>query len=280
MRLDGLTASKDQQIYPDFTDAIRGAMAEEVRRFVGDVVFDQNGRFEDLLIADHVFVNDQLAAYYGLPGPGGDFARVAVSPESGRGGLLGLGAVLASHAHSNESSPIKRGVFVRHQLLCQDLPAPPPDLDTTPPGLDPSLTTRERFAQHTADPACAGCHRYIDGVGFGFEGFDGAGARRTVEHGLPVDTSGTVVALESLADGTEHRFDDVRELAELIAFSENAQACLPLQYFRFARGYQETVFDSCAVHNLHLEFSEAGLNLQELLVAVTALPTFTVRKAN
>jgi hypothetical protein len=279
LRTDGITASKDASIYPGFTDAVRVAMTEEERRFITEVVFEKNGTFRDLFVSDHVIVNDTLADFYGVPRPGagGGFAPVPVTPESGRGGLLGLGSVLASHAHSNESSPIKRGVFVRRRLLCQDLPDPPPSLDTTPPGLDPTLTTRERFAAHTADPACSGCHQYIDSVGFGLEGFDGAGARRTVENGRSVDLSGEVLGLEDLGDDTRTPFHDGPGLAALIAESEAAQECLPLQYFRYARGIEVTSDDACTVHNLQLTFTESDLSIQDLLVAIVAQPSFAVR---
>jgi Protein of unknown function (DUF1592)/Protein of unknown function (DUF1588)/Protein of unknown function (DUF1595)/Protein of unknown function (DUF1587)/Protein of unknown function (DUF1585) len=278
LRTDGLTANKDATIYPSFTDQIRDDMAEEQRRFFEHVIFEQNGSFEDLFTADYVYANASLAQFYDLPPPSSDWAQVPVAPDSGRGGILGLGAVLASHAHSNESSPIKRGVFVRTRLLCQDLAPPPPDVDATPPGLDPSLTTRERFAAHDENPACSGCHKYIDGVGFGFEGFDGVGARRTVENGLPVDMSGTVVSLEGFDKDTRDDFKDTRALGALLAGSASAQACLPLQYFRYARGYSETVYDACTINNLQLDFSEGRLNLQDMLVAVTGSPIFTKRK--
>ena len=279
LRTDGLSANKDSQIYPGFTDAIREDMAEEQRRFVEHVIFEQNGSFADLFTADYVYANASLAQFYGLEPSGNDWAEYPVAEDSGRGGLLGLGAVLASHAHSNESSPIKRGVFVRTRLMCQELAPPPPDVDATPPGLDPTLTTRDRFARHTADPACSGCHQFIDGVGFGFEGFDGVGARRTVENGLPVDMSGTVVGLEGFDKQTSEDFNDVRDLGAMIAGSENAQACMPLQYFRYARGYTETPYDACTIHNLQLDFKNGQLNIQDLLVAVTASPVFTKRKA-
>jgi hypothetical protein len=277
---EAAAGNKDATIYPDFTPVIREAIVEEQRRFVEHVVFEKNGTFEDLFLADYVFANDALAEFYGLPGAGGQFGQVPTDPETGRGGLLGLGTVLAAHAHSNESSPVKRGVFVRGRLLCQDLPPPPPDLDATPPGLDPTLTTRERFAVHSSDPACRSCHQYIDGVGFSFEGFDGAGQRRTTENGLPIDTSGELVGLEGLGNASSVDYDGVRELAEMVADSNSGRACLPLQYFRFARGYEERTTDACAINNLRAAFVRADLNLQELLVAITSLPTFTQRAAN
>jgi hypothetical protein len=278
LRTDGLTANKDTSIYPGFTDEIRNDMAEEQRRFVEHVIFEQNGSFADLFTADYLYANGSLAQFYGLSSQGNDWQEYPVTDDSGRGGLLGLGAVLASHAHSNESSPIKRGVFVRTRLLCQDLSPPPPDVDATPPGLDPSLTTRERFARHTADPACSGCHQFIDGVGFGFEGFDGVGARRTIENGLPVDMSGNVVGLEGFDKPTQQSFNDVRDLSAMLAGSETAQACMPLQFFRYARGYTETAYDACTINNLQLDFKNGELNIQDMLVAVTASPVFTKRK--
>lgn len=275
LRTDGINGNKDTSIYPLFTDTLREAMIEEERRFVTHVVFEQNGSFKDLFTADYVTVNGPLADFYGLPRPATDFAPVPVTPESGRGGLLGLGSVLASHAHSNESSPIKRGVFVRNRLLCQELVPPPPGIDTTPPGLDPTLTTRERFARHTADPACSGCHTLIDGIGFGLEGFDGIGGRRLTENGLPVDLSGDVVGLDGEASNP---FVDAPALASLLAESESAQACLPLQYFRFARGIAEDEYDACAIHNLQLAFGDSGLSIQEMLVTIVGQPSFAIRK--
>src|SRR6185295_5842377 len=125
---------------------------------------------------------------YGLSAAAGpSVGLVPVTPDSHRGGLLTLGSVLASHAHAMDSSPIKRGVFVRRRLLCQSLPDPPANIDTTPPPLDRTKTTRDRFAEHTSNSACKQCHQYIDGVGFGFEGYDGAGAYRTTENGASID---------------------------------------------------------------------------------------------
>src|SRR5690606_30112534 len=122
------------------------------------------------------------------------------APAGQRGGILRTGALMAAHAHAMESAPVLRGVFVRKRLMCQELPPPPPDIDTTPPGLDPTLTTRERFSRHSDDPLCESCHRLIDPIGFSFEAYDGAGGFRELDNGSPIDVSGRMVALESLND--------------------------------------------------------------------------------
>src|SRR6185295_7694699 len=162
-----------------FDDTVRKAMVEEQDAFVASAVFDSTGKLDELFNADYVFASLPLARFYGLAGGGATATKIPgrTTPAAGpRGGLLLLGSVLGMHAHSNESSPVRRGVFVRNRLLCQTLPAPPENLNIMPPGLDPTLTTRARFARHSTDDLCKSCHRFIDPVGFGFERYDGVGA--------------------------------------------------------------------------------------------------------
>ena len=91
------------------------------------MIFGGAGTFGELFEADYVYVNDVLAPFYGLPAGGRTPAHAGppAPAEHPRGGLLTLGAVVGMHAHSNESSPVRRGVFVRTRLLCQTLPPPP-----------------------------------------------------------------------------------------------------------------------------------------------------------
>jgi len=280
LRSEGvLSANKDKTIYPSFSDSLREAMMAEQTRFFAKVVLEDNGTFEQLFTPSFTMVNRELASFYGLTPPANDFDMVNVA-DSGRGGVLGLGAVLASHAHQNESSPIKRGLFVRDRLLCQTLPSPPASLDTTPPGLDPTLTTRARFARHTADPTCTGCHKFIDSVGFGLENFDGVGQRRDVENGMPVDTSGSIVGVESLDDKEVHTFSGNRELAAVLRDSDSAKACLAMQYYRFGRGYEERASDACSLSALRSKFEAGGLTVRDLLSNLPLLKSFTIRAAD
>jgi hypothetical protein len=105
-------------------------------------------------------MTDDLADYYGAPAGSGeaDAAGFKRTDTGTAAGLLGHGGVLTTHALPTSSSPIHRGKLVRERLLCQEMPPPPPALDTSPPPVDPTLSTRERYTQHSADPTCAGCH--------------------------------------------------------------------------------------------------------------------------
>ena len=53
-------------------------------------------------------------------------------------------------------------------------------------------TMRERMEQHRANPACAGCHKLMDPIGFALENFDAVGAlaRPRATNGTPIDAVG------------------------------------------------------------------------------------------
>ncbi|HEV8245867.1 MAG TPA: DUF1592 domain-containing protein, partial [Polyangiaceae bacterium] len=167
--LDKLSKSeKDPTVFPNFTPGIKAAMRKETELFTSDVAF-AGGTLQTLLTADYTFLNQELAAYYGLSGPSGDtFERASLDPAR-RAGLLSQGGLLAAYANVNQTSPVARGFFVRERLLCAPPAPPPPTVNAIPPTLDPDLTTRERFEQHRTDPSCAGCHALMDPIGFGFE---------------------------------------------------------------------------------------------------------------
>jgi hypothetical protein len=267
--------NKDLAVYPTFSDPIRNAMIAEEDAFVNAVTFAGAGTFGELFESDQVYVNDVLAPFYGLPPVAGPEPR-RVPAGDARGGLLTLGAVVGMHAHSNESSPVRRGAFVRTRLLCQTLQPPPENLNIMPPGLDPSLTTRERFARHSTEPLCKTCHALIDDVGFGFERYDGVGAYRETEAGRPIDDQGKLLGLEDLDSAEVATFEGPRELGRLLAKSPNAQACLARQLFRYARG-GESARDACAIRKLQTAFTASGLNLQRLLLDTVQQRSFLTR---
>lgn len=269
------TVDKNAQLFPMMNAPLRASMLEETRRFVEYVAFDGTGRYDELLTADYSFVDARLAALYDMQPPAGQGLKRAELPAD-RAGLLGHASVLGSYAYSDQSSPVRRGLFVRRRILCQELPEPPPDAGSVPE-IDPDATTRERFDQHSSDPACAGCHVLIDPVGFGFEHFDAVGAFRAEDAGEPVDASGIATAVGGI-DPDDEAFDGVVELGALLATSPEAPACLARQYFRFAHGRLETEDDSCAVEALADAFATADHDLVELFVATLTAGEFRYRR--
>lgn len=269
------TVDKNPQLFPSMDAALRTSMLEETRRFVEYVAFDGSGRYDELLTAEYSLLDARLATLYDVDGPGGSgWARTEL--PSDRAGLLGHASVLGSYAYSDQSSPVRRGLFVRRRILCQELPEPPPDAGAVPE-IDANATTRERFDQHSRDPACAGCHVLIDPVGFGFEHFDAVGAFRARDAGQPVDASGVATSIEGIAPD-EEAFDGVVELGALLASSPEAPACLARQYFRYAHGRLDTEDDACAVDVLAARFAEADHDLIELFVATLTAGEFRYRR--
>jgi hypothetical protein len=172
---------------------------------------------------------------------------------------------------------VRRGLFVRRRLLCQDLGTPPPEAGGVPE-IDPDATTRERFAQHSADPACAICHQHIDPLGFGFEAFDPIGRVRDSDAGKPIDASGALTDVEGLGTNTSAPFESLGELATLLASSHAAEACFARQSYRFVLGAKESDGDRCSLEALEDHFVASEGDMRELLVAITQLPSFVRRK--
>ncbi|MBL9008511.1 MAG: DUF1592 domain-containing protein [Myxococcales bacterium] len=272
------TADKRADQFPAWTPALRQDLAEETRRFVRHVVFDGSGTLGELFTADYSFLNESLAKLYGLAGATGSTLVRRSYGSDQRRGLLGHGSVLSSYAHSDQTSPIRRGLLVRRTLLCQELPTPPPNAGSIP-AVDAAATTRERFRQHTQNPFCKGCHQYIDGVGFGFERFDAIGQPRDTERSMPIDDSGDLNDLEGLGSGHSAPYRGLVELGQRLSQADSARACFVRQALRFARGIHEDVAaDLCLLSRLRVRFSEQGDRIAELWVALSLQPEFLYRR--
>lgn len=272
-----LTADKSTSQFPGYDGAERQGFAEETKQFVTHVMFDGTGKYPELLLGGYTFANDATGAVYGLPGGLGQTMTKVDQPAERKAGLLGHGSVLASYAHSDQSSPIRRGLFVRETLLCQEFGQPPANAGGVP-DIDPNATTRERFAQHTSDPVCHSCHQYIDDVGFGFERFDAIGKYRDTEAGKSIDASGNMNDVNGMGTNTDAPYATLPELAAIIADSRSAKTCFATQVHRFATGRSESVSDLCALRNFEKSFEANGWDMRELVVSVLASDGFRIRK--
>ncbi len=266
--------NKDAAVYPEFYGDLRPLYRDEAVAMLDHVVFDGTASIDELFTAPYTFMNAELANFFGVSGPTGE-AFVKVTPTAPRAGLLTLPAVLATYAKQNQSSPVHRGKFVRERLLCQLLPPPPNDIKIEAPDVDPNATTREKFAEHAENPACAGCHQKMDPIGFGLENYDGIGRYRDLDHGLPVDASGTIIDTVD-ADGD---FDGALELGKRLAESVEVRQCIATQWFRFGYGRAEKQEDQCSMETIQRAFAESGYDVRELLVALTQTPAFRYRHA-
>ncbi len=142
------------------------------------------------------------------------FQRVAVTPESHRGGLLAMGAVLGLTSDGMRHRPVHRGVWLSETIFGRTPPPPPANVDpiepTPPQGT--KVTLRKKIEAHRSNAACAACHARIDPLGLAFDNYDAIGRWRTHEK-LPqgvgqdpsVDPSGTLPDGRSFADSVEFK---------------------------------------------------------------------------
>ncbi len=269
------TASKDPALFPAFTPELSGAMVEETLRFTAEAVRAGGDVVTTLLTSNRSFVNAPLASLYGVAPPGDGFAAVDLPPRE-RAGVLTQASVLAVLASADQTSPVLRGQFVRDKLLCDPIPPPPPGVSVAPPRVDPTLTTKQRFAQHRASPSCAGCHALMDPIGFAFEHYDGIGRWRATEGAFPIDATGQIRSTEDV----NVSFDGAVELAARLAASKQVRRCLATQWFRFALGRGERDLDTPSIDAAYQAFARAGFDVRELIVAIAAGDAFRHARAD
>jgi hypothetical protein len=270
-------AEKDPKAYPRWSAALMSAVREEADRFVGWVVTEGPGTLEALLTSRSAEVDKGLAALYSVPAPASGWKSVALDPGE-RAGILTRASFLAGHAHHFQSSPPLRGGFVLRRMMCRSLPPPPPNADTTPPvaaaGGKPK-TNRQLFEERVAvDGVCIGCHKIIDGIGFGFENYDAIGAFRKVDNGLPVNAKSELVEID-----VARQFEGAVELSQLLASSGDVSNCIADKVYEYSVGRAIEQGDACLTARLRGRFRGTRGDFRDLLVAIAASPEIAERAA-
>ena len=197
--------------------------------------------------------------------------RKVAHADPARGGLLGMGAVLAVTSHTSRTSPTLRGKYVLDVILGTPPPPPPPDvgqLDEAKKGPE-AKTFRELLARHATQPACAGCHAKIDPLGFGLETFDAVG--RTRKAGPDVDATGKLPGGEA--------FNGPKELRQVLLkrkdrFAEN----LTEKLLAYALGRELQAPDAAAVRAVTTDLARDGYRFSALVLGVVRSYPFQHRR--
>ena len=183
---------------PGFNENLRESFRRETELLFESMVREDRN-IVDLLNADYTFVDERLAAHYGMPGVhGSQFRRVAIQDDARRG-LLGQSSFLLVTSVANRTSPVARGKWILENVLDSPAPLPPPNV---PPlkgdeGTPQPTSLRARMEEHRKNPTCAACHKIMDPIGFSLDNFDLIGTWRTADSGDPIDATGQLV------DGTK-----------------------------------------------------------------------------
>jgi mono/diheme cytochrome c family protein len=260
---------------PAFDRRLVTSMLRETELFVDSLVRADRSVLE-LLTADYTFVDQRLAAHYGLPPlRGTGFVRVML-PDSRRG-LLGQGSVLMATSLAERTSPVLRGKWVMEVLLGTPPPPPPPNV----PSLDDSakvvqngvrLSTRQRIEVHRKSPQCASCHRFIDPWGMTLEQFDVTGAWRTEESGAAIDARGELfdgTAMDGPAGLRRALLD--RQTMVLRTFTENL--------LTYALGRRLDASDMPVVRAIVRSAAADSYRMSSFILGVAASAPFTMTSA-
>lgn len=283
-----LETLRDDPVFKAFAgDALppataRDAMIDDV---VSSVFFaaSSNKSVSDFFGDRHSYdKSGYVANLYGTQAWNGtDPAPLAASAN--RAGLVTRVAFLTTGTPTTR--PIHKGYLLRNAILCQQIGAPPTNVNITPPTPNATETTRQAVTDKTATGDCAGCHSTrINPLGFVLEGFDALGRERTAEKvfdaqgkevaTLPIDTS----AVPAITFSDSRSMSSPSELATAIDQTGLFHSCLARQYFRFsARRIESPDKDGCALSQLE-EKARSGAPLVDVLKTIASTPQFKNRR--
>ena len=260
----------DPKQYP-MPQELRRDMATETKDFFLGVL--RNGRtISDFVDGKYTYVNERMAAHYGIPGVTGDeFRKVALTGD--RGGVLTQASVLTITSNPTRTSPTKRGKWVLENIFGTPPPPPPPGVSDIPDEKHKieGLTLRQLMAEHRKNPACAVCHVKMDPIGFGMENFDPIGRWRDKEGKFDVDASGTLPTGQS--------FKGAAGLKQILLTQKPQFArALAEKLLTYALGRGVDFKDKCALDAAVAKAAPTGYRLDALVVAVATSDPFLKRK--
>jgi len=259
--------SKDSQIFPAYSPRFALDAQEQTLRTVVGHLLERDGDYRALFTLRDYPMTRALGPVYAVPvaaREGWELHRLADADP--RAGLLGQASLMALHAHAGRSSPTLRGKFVRETFLCQQIPAPPADVDFTMDAESAQLpTARERLERHRKELSCSGCHQLMDTVGLTLENLDGIGALRSRENGAPIDASGEL-------DGV--RFSGAAGLGQALHDHPQLPACFIDTVYAFAAGRAPVSGERAFMLHLGERFAASGYRLRALLRALATSEAF------
>ena len=264
----------DTSVAPRYDSELEGGMKYEPIFFFEDLLSD-NRSLLNLIDSDFTYVNRRLASHYGVRGEFREQPkRVELKKSDRRGGLLGMGAVLAVSSLPHRTSPVLRGKWILDTMLGTPPPPPPADvpaLNEAPSASGEFTSLRKQMEAHRSDPQCASCHNMMDPLGFGLENYDVLGSYRTQNRGKPIDTSGT------LPDGTQ--FDGSDELKLwLLKRKDQFVRNLTRKILGYSLGRSLTGEDSCAIDSIVETLAKDNYHTQTLIVEIVKSVPFRYKQ--
>ncbi len=255
------------------TDALSTAMRAESDALVAAAV-DDGHDYRELFSSARTWLDNTLAAHYGLPAPATASGAWVTYPTPQRRGILSHASVLAYGAKNGDTSPTRRGIYIRSRLFCQEIPPPPPDVnvDQPPQGASPDACKTERYEMHRTG-SCAVCHVLTDPVGFGLESYDSQGRFRTHDLDRPECPISGVGAVDEIG-----AFSGPAELASLVLDSGELETCVAKYVYTYALGRRLRAADRPLASVLGEALQGGGMEFADIVRALVADETFVQRR--
>jgi len=268
------STTPDMRRFTDFDDNLRQSFRRETELFFESIMREDRSIL-DFLSANYTFLDERLAKHYGIPNVyGSRFRRIEFGPDSNRGGLLRQGSILTVTSYATRTSPVIRGKWI----LANILGVPPPPPPAAVPALkedhriDSALSMRAKMAEHRANPACAGCHKLMDPIGFSMENYDAVGRWRTTDEGKPLDVAG------SLPDGST--FEGVTGLQKaLLGRPELFAGTFTEKLMTYALGRGVEYYDAPAVRSIVREARNKDFKFSSFILGITNSAPLQMRRA-
>jgi mono/diheme cytochrome c family protein len=263
----------DPDIFADFDDNLRKAFRRETDLFLSSI-FREDHSVLDVLGANYTFLNDRLAAHYGVPNIYGSQFRKVVTTDPNRQGLLGQGSLLTVTSYPNRTSVVQRGKWILENLLGAPPPPPPPDvppLEATTTG-SKLLTMREAMEKHRANAICAGCHGRMDPIGFAMENYDGVGKWRDSDGGSKIDASG------KLPGGVEFQGPAGLRKLMLTSYKDEFVSTVTEKLLLYALGRGLESYDRPAVRSIARQASRDNYKISALVTGIVESTPFQMRR--
>jgi hypothetical protein len=269
----------DPAKYPTYKAAAKSSYQQELDAFFEEVAFT-NGSFQDLLLSNVAFVNQDNAAIYGLDPAqyGAELTRVTLdSPQQPRPGFLTRAGFLSSYSNYDATSPILRGAFIAVSLLNVNPGAPVAGAkDAKAEG---TFTTQRQYVEALTEKMqpCMGCHQVFNPMGYVLENYDAIGKWQTTDpRGGALDASVTTASVD-FGDGMKKDVSSPAQLMQEIARMPKAQELYARAWVSYAFGRSANANDKCVVDQLKSKLAGNGYTILGLLADLTQTDSFRLR---
>ncbi|HVE43206.1 MAG TPA: DUF1592 domain-containing protein [Planctomycetota bacterium] len=266
------TQAPDPKRFPLWDEKLRAAMHDEAVLLFDEILREDKSVLE-LLGARYTYLNERLAAHYGIEGVKGPEMRRVELADPRRGGVLTLGAVLTVTSNPTRTAAVKRGKWVLETILGTPPPPPLPDAGELKDETDEDrkLSLRQRLEKHRADPSCANCHKRMDPIGFAFENFDAVGAWRERDGPHAIETAA------SLPDGSSFH-GPVELKALMLARKDDFVRCLAEKMTTYALGRGVEYYDASTIKAIRTALAGQQYRISNLVLEIARSYPFQYRR--